>query len=60
MKHVIDELQKSLKYHKRQLEDNQNKIQLNEESVKSLKEKNLDHESAINEIESHLNQIRNS
>jgi repressor of nif and glnA expression len=57
MRFVIDELTKSLRYHMRQLDDNLNKIERSEESIAMLKEKNLDHHKAIEEIEFYLDQL---
>jgi oligoribonuclease NrnB/cAMP/cGMP phosphodiesterase (DHH superfamily) len=57
MRFVIDELTKSLRYHVRQLDDNLNKIERSEESIAMLKEKNLDHHKAIEEIEFYLDQL---
>lgn len=50
MQFVIDELNKSLKYHTRQLDDNKHKIQCNKEAIDSLECANLRHEQAIKEI----------
>jgi hypothetical protein len=50
MQHVLDELRKSVKYHIRQLEENCQKIKLNEESNALLKEKNEKHREAISEM----------
>jgi repressor of nif and glnA expression len=60
MRFVIDELTKSLRYHMRQLDDNLNKIERSEESIVMLKEKNLDHHKAIEEIEFYLDQLEKS
>jgi repressor of nif and glnA expression len=60
MRFVIDELTKSLRYHMRQLDDNLNKIERSEESIAMLKEKNLDHHKAIEEIEFYLDQLEKS
>lgn len=57
MQYVIDELSKSLRYHMRQLDENLNKIKSNEESTASLKERNMRHHQAIEEIEYHLDQL---
>jgi len=50
MNYVLDELQKSQKYHLRQLEENVRKIQLSEESIADLKVRNEKHRQAISEI----------
>jgi repressor of nif and glnA expression len=60
MQYVVDELTKSLRYHLRQLEENINKIERSEESIAMLKEKNLDHHKAIEEIEFYLDQLEKS
>jgi len=57
MQFVIDELSKSLRYHIRQLDENLNKIESSEQSIEMLKEKNLDHHKAIEEIEFYLEQL---
>lgn len=57
MKHVIDTLRKELKYHYRQLLDNENKIQLNKESIASLEQSNERHKQAISEIEQHVEEL---
>jgi len=57
MQFVIDELQKSLRYHTRQLEDNLREIDSKKEAIESLSSRNLRHEQAIEEIKSHLDQI---
>jgi hypothetical protein len=50
MQFVLDELQKSQKYHLRQLEENLNKIRLSEETIADLKTRNEKHKQAISEI----------
>jgi hypothetical protein len=57
MQHVIDELSKSHRYHLRQLDDNLNKIKFSEESIESLKQANLKHKEAIEQIETLLEQL---
>jgi signal transduction histidine kinase len=57
MKHVIDELQKSQRYHLRQLEENLNKIRTYEEAGEDLKVRNESHKEAISEIRSLLEQL---
>ena len=60
MKHVLDELQKSQKYHLRQLEDNLRKIKLNEEANEVLKTSNEKHREAITEISKFIESIGGS
>lgn len=57
MQFVIDELQKSLRYHTRQLEDNIRDIDSKKEAIESLLSRNLRHEQAIEEINLHLDQL---
>lgn len=57
MKYVIDELTKSLRYHRRQMDENVNKIRHSEESIAMLKESNVKHSQAIEEIENHLDEL---
>jgi prefoldin subunit 5 len=57
MQHVIDELQKSLRYHLRQLRENEDKIRTYEETVEDLKNRNKKHEEALLEIETHIEQL---
>jgi hypothetical protein len=47
---ILDELKRTLKYHKRQLEDNMLQIKNKEESISMLKEANEKHVEAINQI----------
>jgi len=60
LKHVLDELQKSQKYHLRQLEDNLRKIKLNEEANEVLKTSNEKHREAITEISKFIESIGGS
>ena len=57
MQYVIDELTKSLRYHRRQMDDTLNKIKNSEESIAMLKESNQKHTQAIEEIANHLDQL---
>jgi prefoldin subunit 5 len=57
MEYVLDELQKSLKYHLRQLDENLNKIRTNEESIEDLKTRNERHKQAITEIGEHIESL---
>jgi hypothetical protein len=50
MEFVMKELRDGLKYHTKQLEENQNKIQLNEQSNEDLVNRNEKHIQAIKEI----------
>lgn len=54
---AIDELAKSLKYHRNQLEDNLRKIQFNLESNESLKACNIKHEETIKQIEEAIERL---
>lgn len=54
MEHVKKELHDGLKYHLKQLEDNLNKIRINEESTKDLETRNERHKEAITEIKFYL------
>lgn len=58
MNHVIDELTKSLKYHKRQLRDNETDMKKKMESVDFLRQSNLQHAEAIMEIEEYLEHLK--
>jgi chromosome segregation ATPase len=60
MKHVIDELQKSQRYHLRQLEENLNKMRSYEETIEDLKVRNESHKEAISEIRALLEQLEKS
>lgn len=57
MSYVVDELQKSLRYHLRQLEENLNKMRLIEEQSEDLKMRNERHRQAITEIGGHIESI---
>lgn len=57
MQYVLDELQKSLRYHLRQLEENLNKIRLYEETIEDLKTRNGKHKDAISEIGKHIESL---
>lgn len=57
MNFVISELQKSLKYNQRQLEENERKIQHNLESNTTLESANLRHKQAIEEITQMLDEL---
>jgi len=57
MRYVLDELQKSLKYHLRQMEDNVNKIKSYEEAADDLKTRNERHKEAITEIREHIESL---
>lgn len=50
MEFVMKELRDGLKYHTKQLEENQNKIQLNNQSNEDLVKRNEKHTQAIDEI----------
>lgn len=50
MEFVMKELRDGLKYHTKQLEENQNKILLNEQSNEDLAKRNEKHTQAIEEI----------
>jgi cell division protein FtsB len=58
MEHVLDELQKALRYHLRQLDENLNKIRTNEESIEDLKTRNERHKQAITEIGEHIETLK--
>jgi hypothetical protein len=58
MEYVLDELQKSQKYHLRQLEENLNKIRLSEETVADLKIRNERHKQAITEIGEFIEKLK--
>jgi peptidoglycan hydrolase CwlO-like protein len=55
--YVVDELQKALKYHLRQLEENLNKVRTYEESIDDLKTRNERHKQAITEIGEHIESL---
>lgn len=57
MQFVIDELKRTLKYKKRQVEDNVTKIQLNKESIESLEQANERERQAIQQIEQLLEEL---
>jgi cell division protein FtsB len=54
MNYVVDELQKALKYHLRQLDENLYKVRTYEESIEDLKTRNERHKAAITEIKEHI------
>ena len=58
MRYVLDELQKSLKYRLRQLEENLHKVRVYEESIEDLKKRNEEHKAAITEIKEHVETIK--
>ena len=58
MKYVTDELQKSLKYHLRQLEENLQKISTYEETINDLKSRNERHREAIEELGEYIEQLK--
>jgi predicted RNase H-like nuclease (RuvC/YqgF family) len=57
VKHVVEELEKSCRYHLRQLEENLQKIRTYEETIKDLTTRNESHKEAITEIKVYLEQI---
>jgi chromosome segregation ATPase len=57
VKHVVEELEKSCRYHLRQLEENLQKIRTYEETIKDLTHRNESHKEAITEIKVYLEQI---
>jgi hypothetical protein len=54
MEHVKKELHDGLKYHMKQLEENLNKMRLNEEANKDFEQRNEKHKEAISEIKFYL------
>lgn len=54
MELILDELKRTLKYHKRQLDDNLSQIQSKEEAINMLKEANKKHIEAMNEIDAFI------
>jgi cell division protein FtsB len=58
MEYVLDELQKALKYHLRQLDESLGKIRAYEETIEDLKTRNERHKAAITEIGNHIEQLK--
>ncbi|MEK4666527.1 hypothetical protein [Niallia sp. FSL R7-0271] len=58
MKIIIEELTKSQRYHKRQMEDNLQQIKNKEESIEILKVANEKHVAAISEIDNYIGKLQ--
>lgn len=58
MQFAITELEKTLSYHRRQLNENALKIEKNMESNAALKEGNLKHQQSINQIEQAIEKLK--
>lgn len=58
MQHVIDELQKSLKYNNRQFNENISKIHLYEETIEDLKNRNKTHAEAMLQLDRHIEELK--